>query len=232
MTNVRYRHRCHGRRSHWRRLCRLPGHRRTPDADRTGASPDLSVVLATSMDDAPNAILVWIADAVIIVGGSWVTPSELALAKRHGDVRHLPERLRFHNADGERDPRHPPRTNRSQGIGRCRQPTRVNWLIAGLPSNPHLLCEASLCYSLCSRLDSTILTIGQAYRNPSRHHIVRQHVAYVDRHSDVVEVWHLPGWCRVAGRIKGCLRPVAVDGCGQSPCPHDGSGSAAVVARQ
>lgn len=54
--------------------------------DRAGASPDLSVALATGMGEARNAIIVRSADAVIVVGGSWGTLSELALAMRRGDV--------------------------------------------------------------------------------------------------------------------------------------------------
>lgn len=57
-----------------------------PGADRSGASPDLSVTLVTNMGEARNAIIVWSADAVIAVGGSWGTLSEIALAMRRGDV--------------------------------------------------------------------------------------------------------------------------------------------------
>ena len=57
-----------------------------PGNSRDGASPDLSVTLVTNMGEARNAIIVWSADAVIVVGGSWGTLSELALAKRRGDV--------------------------------------------------------------------------------------------------------------------------------------------------
>ena len=49
-------------------------------------SPDLSVRLVTNMGEARNAIIVWSADAVIVVGGSWGALSELALAKRRGGV--------------------------------------------------------------------------------------------------------------------------------------------------
>ncbi|MFC8798712.1 TIGR00725 family protein [Promicromonospora sp. NPDC057138] len=55
-----------------------------PGANGDDANPDLSVVLATNMGEARNAILVWSADAVIVVGGSWGTLSELALARRRG----------------------------------------------------------------------------------------------------------------------------------------------------
>lgn len=57
-----------------------------PGADRAGASPDLSVTLVTNMGEARNAIIVWSADAVIAVGGSWGTLSEIALAMWRGGV--------------------------------------------------------------------------------------------------------------------------------------------------
>jgi uncharacterized protein (TIGR00725 family) len=40
--------------------------------------------VATGMGEARNAVLVRSADAVIIIGGSWGTLSELALARRAG----------------------------------------------------------------------------------------------------------------------------------------------------
>lgn len=55
-----------------------------PDTDRANACPDLSAALFTNMGEARNAILVESADAVIVVGGSWGTLSELALANRRG----------------------------------------------------------------------------------------------------------------------------------------------------
>lgn len=57
-----------------------------PNGSREGAAPDLSAVIVTNIGEARNAIIVWSADAVIVVGGSWGTLSELALAKRRGDV--------------------------------------------------------------------------------------------------------------------------------------------------
>ncbi|MGH3696280.1 MAG: LOG family protein [Pseudonocardiaceae bacterium] len=57
-----------------------------PNDTREGASPDLSVTIVTNMGEARNAIIVWSADAVIVIGGSWGTLSELALAKHRGDV--------------------------------------------------------------------------------------------------------------------------------------------------
>lgn len=58
-----------------------------PTDSREGASPDLSVTIVTNMGEARNAIIVWSADAVIIVGGSWGTLSEAALAMRRGGIR-------------------------------------------------------------------------------------------------------------------------------------------------
>jgi uncharacterized protein (TIGR00725 family) len=55
-------------------------------ADRTEAHPDLSVAIATGMGQARNPVIVGSADAVIVVGGSWGTLSELAHAMRRGTV--------------------------------------------------------------------------------------------------------------------------------------------------
>lgn len=57
-----------------------------PDGGRDDASADLSVVIATNMGEARNAIIACTADAMIVIGGSWGTLSELALAKRRGGV--------------------------------------------------------------------------------------------------------------------------------------------------
>ncbi|UGT59869.1 LOG family protein [Nocardia asteroides] len=57
-----------------------------PDDDRSAACEGLSAVLYTNMGEARNAILIWSADAVIVVGGSWGTLSELALANRRGET--------------------------------------------------------------------------------------------------------------------------------------------------
>ena len=57
-----------------------------PGGDRTDAAPELSATIVTNMGEARNAVIVWSADAVIVVGGSWGTLSELALAKRRGGV--------------------------------------------------------------------------------------------------------------------------------------------------
>jgi uncharacterized protein (TIGR00725 family) len=57
-----------------------------PGADKSTASPDLSAVIVTNMGEARNAIIIWSADAVIAVGGSWGTLSEVALAMRRGEI--------------------------------------------------------------------------------------------------------------------------------------------------
>ncbi|GGK65660.1 lysine decarboxylase [Planomonospora parontospora] len=53
-------------------------------ADRQDANPDLSIVIPTGVGEARNGIIVNSADAVIVIGGSWGTLSELALAMRRG----------------------------------------------------------------------------------------------------------------------------------------------------
>jgi uncharacterized protein (TIGR00725 family) len=57
-----------------------------PDTGRAGVCAGLSAVLYTNMGEARNAILISSADAVVVVGGSWGTLSELALANRRGGV--------------------------------------------------------------------------------------------------------------------------------------------------
>jgi uncharacterized protein (TIGR00725 family) len=57
-----------------------------PNDTREGSSPDLSAAIVTNLGEARNAVIVWSADAVIIIGGSWGTLSELALAKRRGGI--------------------------------------------------------------------------------------------------------------------------------------------------
>jgi uncharacterized protein (TIGR00725 family) len=46
----------------------------------------VSASVVTNMGQARNAILVWSAEAVIAVGGSWGTVSEVALALRRGGI--------------------------------------------------------------------------------------------------------------------------------------------------
>src|SRR5262245_34465295 len=55
-------------------------------ADREGANPELTITIPTGVGEARNNIIVNSGDAVIVVGGSWGTLSELALAKRRGEV--------------------------------------------------------------------------------------------------------------------------------------------------
>lgn len=53
---------------------------------RGGTATDLTVTLTTNLGEARNAVLVASADAVIAVGGSWGTLSEVAHAARRGSV--------------------------------------------------------------------------------------------------------------------------------------------------
>ena len=55
-----------------------------PGTDRRDAPEDLTVSLATDLGQARNAVIVASADAVVAVGGSWGTLSEIALARRRG----------------------------------------------------------------------------------------------------------------------------------------------------
>ncbi|AYF78762.1 dethiobiotin synthetase [Nocardia yunnanensis] len=71
-----------------------------PDTDRDAICPGLSAVVYTDMGEARNAILVASADAVIVLGGSWGTLSELALAN-HRAIRVVTlHGWRIHDADG------------------------------------------------------------------------------------------------------------------------------------
>ena len=55
-----------------------------PGQDRASASPGHTVVIPTGLGEMRNALLVRTADAVLAVGGSWGTLSEIALAVRTG----------------------------------------------------------------------------------------------------------------------------------------------------
>ena len=57
-----------------------------PDDGTDPGPADVSASVVTNMGQARNAILVWSADAVIAVGGSWGTLSEVALAMRRGGI--------------------------------------------------------------------------------------------------------------------------------------------------
>jgi uncharacterized protein (TIGR00725 family) len=72
--------------------------------DREGADPGLTVVIATGMGEARNAIIVASADAVIVIGGSWGTLSELALAMRRGTPVVQLGGWRITDADGDPAP--------------------------------------------------------------------------------------------------------------------------------
>ena len=53
-----------------------------PGADRASASPGHTIALPTGLGEMRNALIVRSVDAVLAVGGSWGTLSELALAVR------------------------------------------------------------------------------------------------------------------------------------------------------
>jgi uncharacterized protein (TIGR00725 family) len=55
-----------------------------PGRDRAAANEWVDVALPTGLAEVRNAIVVGAADAVIAVGGSWGTLSEIALARRAG----------------------------------------------------------------------------------------------------------------------------------------------------
>ena len=55
-----------------------------PGTDTGGANPYLSVAVATGLGEGRNALLVTASRAVIAVGGSWGTESEIAFAVRTG----------------------------------------------------------------------------------------------------------------------------------------------------
>ncbi len=55
-----------------------------PGDDREVAPADVTVAIPTGLGELRNALLVRAADAVIAVGGSWGTLSEIALAQRTG----------------------------------------------------------------------------------------------------------------------------------------------------
>jgi uncharacterized protein (TIGR00725 family) len=55
-----------------------------PGADPAAANPDSALVLPTGLGEARNVLVVAAAHAVVGVGGSWGTLSEVALACRRG----------------------------------------------------------------------------------------------------------------------------------------------------
>ena len=55
-----------------------------PGSDRAEANRHLTMAIATGLGELRNALLVRCCDAVLVVGGSWGTLSEVALALRVG----------------------------------------------------------------------------------------------------------------------------------------------------
>ena len=55
-----------------------------PGDDRHAANPWVTIALATGLGELRNGLLVRAADAVVAVGGSWGTMSEVAMAARTG----------------------------------------------------------------------------------------------------------------------------------------------------
>ncbi|GMV04812.1 MAG: hypothetical protein AMXMBFR53_10920 [Gemmatimonadota bacterium] len=55
-----------------------------PGADPSSANPWIKLPLATGLGDARNALVVGTAEAVVSVGGSWGTLSEIAWARKAG----------------------------------------------------------------------------------------------------------------------------------------------------
>ena len=55
-----------------------------PGEDRHAANPWVTIALATGLGELRNGLIVRAADAVVAVGGSWGTLSEVALAIRTG----------------------------------------------------------------------------------------------------------------------------------------------------
>jgi uncharacterized protein (TIGR00725 family) len=53
-----------------------------PGTDRTAGNEFLTVAIPTGLGEARNALVVGAAEAVIVIGGSWGTLSEIALARR------------------------------------------------------------------------------------------------------------------------------------------------------
>jgi uncharacterized protein (TIGR00725 family) len=55
-----------------------------PGNDRSAGTPEHAYLLPTGLGELRNGLLVRAADAVLAVGGSWGTLSEIALARRTG----------------------------------------------------------------------------------------------------------------------------------------------------
>jgi uncharacterized protein (TIGR00725 family) len=55
-----------------------------PGSDRSAANPYVDIAIPTGLGEARNALIARAADALIAIGGSWGTLSEIALALRAG----------------------------------------------------------------------------------------------------------------------------------------------------
>jgi uncharacterized protein (TIGR00725 family) len=55
-----------------------------PGSDRSAANPFVDIAIPTGLGEARNALVARAADALIAIGGSWGTLSEIALAMRAG----------------------------------------------------------------------------------------------------------------------------------------------------
>ncbi|MFL6075442.1 MAG: TIGR00725 family protein [Mycobacteriales bacterium] len=71
-----------------------------PGEDRAGAAPGLGVAVLTGVGDARNVILVRSADAVLAVGCSWGTLSEVAIAMAGGTPVVMIGGWTLHDQDG------------------------------------------------------------------------------------------------------------------------------------
>lgn len=78
-----------------------------PDTDRSAGTPEHTYLLPTGLGELRNGLIVRAADAVVAVGCSWGTLSEIALARRTGvplvliDPWELPEDVGPTVADAE-----------------------------------------------------------------------------------------------------------------------------------
>ena len=55
-----------------------------PGLDRSAAHPSVTIAIPTGLGELRNGLVVRSADAVLAIGGSWGTVSEIALAMRTG----------------------------------------------------------------------------------------------------------------------------------------------------
>jgi uncharacterized protein (TIGR00725 family) len=75
-----------------------------PGDDVADAAPEHTVVVATGLGEARNALVVRAADAVVAVGGSWGTLSEVAFARRTGRPVVSLRGWQVRDADGQEVP--------------------------------------------------------------------------------------------------------------------------------